>query len=137
MWGVGQRPSAFERADSIDPRQTADPLLEARPLHRANQNRASPSAPAGLRLFRQGYDFLESIGPDGPLLGLNFVSFQRDLFVLQHVLHLPGWPGDVNFGGPSEPKDGEPAVNLLSLLAGGFHAVPPVEDPFSGAKLFN
>jgi Dyp-type peroxidase family len=136
-WGVGEQPSASERADFLDPRQTAEPLLEASHLHRANQNRASPSAPAGLRLFRQGYDFLEGIGPDGPLLGLNFVSFQRDLCVLQHVLHLPGWLGDVNFGGPLEPKDGEPpALKLLSLLAGGFYAVPPVEEPFPGAKLF-
>lgn len=136
-WGVEERPSKSEKADFLDPPQTADPVLEASHLHRANQNRASPFAPAGLRMFRQGYDFLEDIGPTGPLLGLNFVSFQRNLAVLQHILHLPGWLGDVNFGGPTEPKDGEPpALEFLSLLAGGLYAVPPRDEPFPGAELF-
>ena len=88
-----RRPTDAQRADRLDPPQTGDPLLEASHVHRANQNRASPDAPAALRIFRQGYDFLDAIGPDGPELGLNFVSFQSDLQTLQHVMHLPGWLG--------------------------------------------
>jgi deferrochelatase/peroxidase EfeB len=114
-----------EIADYGDPPQSTDPLLEASHIHRANQTRASPDSPAALRMFRQGYDFLEHVGPDGPRVGLNFVSFQRDLSVVQHVLHMPGWLGDINFGGPQAPDEGEPdSPRFVTLEAGGFYAVP-------------
>jgi deferrochelatase/peroxidase EfeB len=116
-----------ELADFIEPPQTTDPRLEASHIHRVNQNRASPHASAGLRMFRQGYDFLAGFGPDGPELGLNFVSFQRDLAILTHILHLPGWLGDVNFGGETD-------VQLISVTAGGLYAVPAM--PYPGAELF-
>jgi deferrochelatase/peroxidase EfeB len=125
------------RAERLDPPQTGDPLLEASHVHRANQNRASPDAPAALRIFRQGYDFLDAIGPGGPELGMSFVSFQSDLQTLQHLLHLPGWLADVNFGGPAAPRAGEPpSPRLIALVAGGFYAVPPRGRPFPGARLF-
>lgn len=115
-------------ADHIDPPQTTDPLVEASHVHRANQLRSSPWATAALRMFRQGYEFLEDI--DGsPRLGLNFVSFQRDLSVLHHVLHLPGWLGDVDFGGNN-------SLRLLTVSDGGLYAVPPIEEPFPGASIF-
>jgi Dyp-type peroxidase family len=133
---LGKEPTADEQADYDDPPQAADPLIEASHIHRANRNRASPYAAAALRIFRQGYDFLEAITSDGPVLGLNFVSFQRDLAALAHILHLPGWLGDVNFGGPAEPAPGEPApLRFVSVDAGGLYAVPP-RAPFSGAALF-
>jgi deferrochelatase/peroxidase EfeB len=136
---VGRGESEEEREVVFrDPPQTTDPLLEASHIHRANQNRASPTAPAGLRIFRQGYDFLEGLGPNGPSLGLNFISFQANLETIQHLLHLPGWLGDVNFGGPTKSgQPGEPpALDLISLVAGGYYAVPPREEPFPGAGLF-
>jgi len=127
---------ADDRIDWIDPPQTTDPLLEASHIHRANQNRASAAAPGSLRMYRQGYDFLDEVGPSGPVAGLNFISFQRDLQIFQHVLHLPGWLGEVSFGGPAEPQPGEPVEpRFLSLLAGGLYAVPPRRDPFPGADL--
>jgi deferrochelatase/peroxidase EfeB len=133
----GAHPTKVEQAEYRDPPQTTDPVLEASHLHRANQNRGSASAPAGARIFRQGYEFLSAIGPDGPRLGLNFVSFQADLASLQHILQLPGWLGDVNFGGPTEPGPGEPdPLQLITLEAGGFYAVPPQAEPFPGAELF-
>jgi Dyp-type peroxidase family len=124
--------------DFVDPPQTTDAVLEASHVHRANQSRASPHAPGAHRIFRQGYDFLEDIGPNGPQLGLNFVSFQRDLATLQHLLHLPGWLGDVNFGGRTDPERGEPpALAFVSLQAGGLYAVAPRARPFAGATLFD
>jgi Dyp-type peroxidase family len=131
-------PSPAQRAAFGDPPETTDALVESSHVHRANQNRASPDAPAALRIYRQGYDFLESIGPEGPALGLNFVSFQADLATLQHLLNLPGWLGDVTFGGPAAPAAGEPpSPRLLSLLAGGLYAVPPRARPFPGAALLD
>ncbi len=117
-----------------DPPETLDPKLAASHLHRANQNRSSPYASAGLRIFRQGYDFLESIGPAGPRLGLNFISYQADLSTVQHLLHLPNWLGDVNLGGPS--RDGVAGeVPMVSLIQGGLYAVPPRRQPFPGADI--
>jgi deferrochelatase/peroxidase EfeB len=133
----GKAATDRERADFIEPPQTADPLLESSHIHRASQNRASPFAPAGMRMFRQGYDFLEDVGPDGPRLGLNFVSFQRDLAIPTHVLHLPGWLGDVNFGGRPAAGPGEPpSPTFVCVAAGGLYAVPAAAEPYPGAELF-
>lgn len=113
-----------------DPPETSCAELDTSHVHRANQSRASAAAPGSLRIFRQGYDYLASAGPAVPDLGLNFVSFQADLAVLQHLLHLPGWLGDSNFGG-------DPGPAFISLAAGGLYAVPPVAAPFPGAVLFS
>jgi deferrochelatase/peroxidase EfeB len=124
-------------ADFREPPEVSDPIVKASHLQRASRNRASPWAPAGQRIYRQGYEFLESLNADGITLGLNFVSFQADLGTLRRVLHLPGWLADVNFGGPAKPAAGDPpSVQLLSLLAGGLYCVPPRETPFPGAQLF-
>lgn len=117
-------------ADWRDPSQTTDPRLERSHIHRANQSRTSPAAPAGFRMFRQGYEFLENIGPGGADVGLNFVSFQRDLRAFHQVMHLPGWLGDTAFGGDAPDS-------LLTLEAGGFYAAPAVGEPFPGHKLFD
>lgn len=118
------------RAAWRDPPQQVDPRLEESHIHRANQSRASPAAPGSFRMFRQGYEFLHDLSFGDPKLGLNFVSFQRDLRSFQHVMNLPGWLGDSTFGG-SAP------VTLLSLEAGGLYAVPPFAEPFPGADLFD
>lgn len=126
-----------ERDIFRDPPETGDEIVEASHIHRANQNRAEPTTPAAHRIFRQGYEYLESIGPDGPRLGLNFVSFQRDLEHLRQILGLRSWLGEVNFGGPAEPEQGQPRpIQLIGVRAGGLYAVPPRESPFPGARLF-
>ncbi|MDX6587234.1 MAG: deferrochelatase/peroxidase EfeB [Solirubrobacterales bacterium] len=132
---VTARSTDVARAEFHEPAQTTDPLLEASHIHRANQNRGSASAPAALRIFRQGYDFFEDFEKGAPRLGLNFVSFQADLLTLQRILHLPGWLGDSNFGGPTSAEESTSA-RLLTLDAGGFYAVPRRSDPFPGAELF-
>lgn len=123
-----------ERSAWIDPPQTTDPLVEASHIHRANQNRASMATPGGLRIFRQGYDFFDGFDGGVPRVGLNFVSFQRDLAILQHLLHLPGWLGDVNFGGT--PESDVESVSFITVDAGGLYAVPATANPFPGAALF-
>ena len=127
---------ARARSELIDPPQTVDPIIEASHVHRANQLRGSPLAAAALRIFRQGYEFFDDLAGE-PRVGLNFVSFQRELGIINHLLHLGGWLGDVNFGGRVSGADGEPpALSLLSVDTGGYYAVPPVGKPFPGADLF-
>jgi len=129
--------SPEDRDKFRDPPETGDPVVEASHIHRANQNRTEPTTHAGHRIFRQGYEYLAGFGPDGPDLGLNFISFQRDLEHLWQILGLPGWLGGVNFAGRQDRGQGEPEpIDLLSLEAAGFYAVPSRERPFPGSKLF-
>lgn len=117
----------------VDPVTPAHPLLRASHIHRSNVNRtADPREPSANRVYRQGYEFLEC-RPDGRLMmGLNFVSFQFDPKRVSDILNrVPEWLGPVNFGG--DP----PSARVLSLLAGGFYAVPPKAEPFPGAVLFD
>ncbi|HEX5375845.1 MAG TPA: hypothetical protein VFW48_06780 [Solirubrobacterales bacterium] len=133
--GPGGTPE--ERDAFRDPPETGDPIVEASHIHRANQNRAEPTTPAAHRIFRQGYEYLEGFTADGPDLGLNFVSFQGDLEHLRQILGLSGWLGGVNFGGRANRGPGEPdPIELISLRAGGFYAVPPLGEPFPGASLY-
>jgi deferrochelatase/peroxidase EfeB len=133
---VGDGSKRLQEPAYFDPPQRNDRLVDSSHTHRANQSRAAPGS-GSQRIFRQGYEFLESIDDDGPKLGLNFVSFQKDLERLKCVLGLEGWLGDVNFGGPAEPEAGDPPqIRLITLLAGGYYAVPPRAKPFPGADLF-
>lgn len=127
-----------QRDAFFNPPDTGDRILEASHTHRTNQNKAAAGTPAAHRIFRQGYEFLEDVGPMGPRLGLNFLSFQSDLRHVQQILGLDGWLGDVNFGGLVEPGGvGPPAIALATLRAGGFYVVPPHETPFPGSILLS
>jgi deferrochelatase/peroxidase EfeB len=125
-----------ERDKFRDPPESGEPIVEASHIHRANQNRTEPTTHAGHRIFRQGYEYLDGFA-DGPRLGLNFVSFQRDLEHLWQILGLPSWLGGVNFGGRDDRGANEPPpIELISLEAGGLYAAPPQAEPFPGAQLF-
>lgn len=117
----------------VDPVTPADPLLRASHIHRANVNRtADPREHSANRVYRQGYEFLECRADGRLALGLNFVSFQFDPGRVADVLNrVPFWLGPVNFGG--DP----PSARVISLLAGGYYAVPPQGAPFPGAVLFD
>jgi deferrochelatase/peroxidase EfeB len=130
--------TAWQDRDAfINPSDTANAVLEASHINRANQNRGSGSTHAAHRIFRQGYEYLEDLAPDGPHLGLNFMSFQNDLYHVQQILGLSGWLGDANFGGATgTDQRGPHAIGLIALRAGGFYAIPPRETPFAGARLF-
>src|ERR1700752_286502 len=116
-----------------DPITPGNALLRASHIHRANVNRtADPREPSANRIYRQGYEFLEGRADGRLSLGLNFVSFQFDPKKVSDILNRePEWLGPVNFGG--EPM----SARVLSLLAGGFYAVPPKSDPFPGSTLFD
>lgn len=61
------RPSQDPETDRrafVDPPETTDPAIERSHIHRANQSRAWPGAPAALRIFRQGY-WCPRIAPAG------------------------------------------------------------------------
>jgi deferrochelatase/peroxidase EfeB len=94
------------------------------------------SDPSSRRIFRQGFEFLESTQNDltRPLTaGLNFVSFQNDPGRLFFILTDPHWLGKVNFGGDQNDAN---MAKLFSVLAAGVFFVPKLEKPFPGAKIF-
>ena len=108
--------------------------MDQRSLWRSHILRANPNrtgvADGDNRIFRQGYEFVESLTEGKLRFGVNFVSFQRDLQRLMNILNQPTWLGGANFGG-----DGD--VKFVSLIDGGFYAVPPRDTPFPGARLFD
>lgn len=107
-------------------------LLRASHIYRANPNRNADD-----RIFRQGFDFVEPLEGGRLRLGLNFVSFQRELIRLTNIFLKSGWLRDVNFGGVPDAPSGQPqAITLMKLVAGGYYAVPPKGEPFPGADIF-
>ena len=121
----------------LNPSRAADSLIQASHIHRSNQNRGNPGQDSNNRIFRQGYEFLDWVEGKGISAGLNFISFQRRINAVRQILNLPTWMGGVNFGGPEGEVRRPPAVELMSLIAGGFYAIPPNSDPYPGASLFN
>ena len=121
--------------DFRDPPRPNDNLVRASHIHRSNQNRGSPGQDSNNRIYRQGYEFLDP-SEKGVRAGLNFIGFQRDLNAVRNILNISSWMGGVNFGGPDDIVGSIPPVRLMSLLAGGFFAVPPISSPYPGAELF-
>jgi len=133
----GPDSSPAAHAAFVDAPSTGKRLVEASHIHRSNQNRGSPEQQANFRIFRQGFDYFDGFRDGRPVVGLNFVSFQAGLDRLLGILQTTGWLGDVNFGGPAAPHPGEPrSPSLMSIVAGGFYAVPSRALPFPGAELF-
>lgn len=120
----------------IAPSRPADPLLRASHVHRANINRMGPDHADSNRIFRQGYEFLEPLAGGGIRAGLNFVSFQRELSCLTNILEAQLWLGEVNFGGPRVLTAGLASISLVTVLAGGYYAIPAKGEPFPGADIF-
>jgi Dyp-type peroxidase family len=88
------------------------------------------------RIFRQGFEFVEPLydNPDRKLrVGLNLISFQNDPGRLFFILTDPNWLGNTNFGGTGRIHTMD---KLLSVLAAGIFFVPPYEESFPGASIF-
>jgi deferrochelatase/peroxidase EfeB len=104
----------------------ADPALQQSHVHRANHLAAPPTDRNSLRIFRQGYEFLEPVErAPGFRAGLNFVSFQDTPERLFRMLFQPTWLGSTNFGG--DPNRQLPGMErLLSVQSGGVFLVPPM-----------
>ena len=117
-----------------EPPETADPIVRASHVQRANHHIRPAGDSGSRRIFRQGYEFLEwAAEPPGFRAGLNFVSFQDTPGRVLKMLTLGGWLGGTNFGGREEA--GSELASLLSVFAAGVYFVPPVVDgePFPGA----
>lgn len=122
-------------AEFRDPPRPVDDLVRASHIHRSNQNRGAADQDSNNRIYRQGYEFLDP-ADGGVKAGLNFIGFQRDMISVRNILNIQSWMGGVNFGGPEETTGTVPPVQLMTLLMGGFFAVPPASAPYPGAELF-
>ncbi|MEO9649389.1 MAG: hypothetical protein ABJ360_03530 [Roseobacter sp.] len=119
------------------PPQPSDAIAQTAHIFRSNLNRGSPVQPANNRIYRQGYEFLESDAKMGLLHGLNFVGFHRTPKFITDILSQDFWMGDANFGGlEGEDETRPPSIALMELLHGCYYAVPPSNMPFPGAGLF-
>ena len=122
----------------FEPPAADDPILQRSHVQRANHHLRDTGDPASLRVFRQGYEFLEATNEaPGFRVGLNFVSFQDTPERIFRMLTHDRWLGRVNFGGdPDQPLPG--TDRLLEVRAGAIFLVPPVVpgEAFPGAHLF-
>ncbi|MCO1656355.1 Dyp-type peroxidase [Pseudonocardia humida] len=121
-----------------EPPDVTDPVVDLSHVQRANHHARPASDASSLRIFRQGYEFLEPHGAaPGFRAGLNFVSFQDTPDRVVRILRQPTWLGRTNFGGDPD-VDPAAAAALLSVQAGGTYVVPPVDpvEPFPGAGIF-
>ncbi|SFU78026.1 Dyp-type peroxidase [Pseudoduganella namucuonensis] len=124
--------------DHREPPYVTDTALRQSHVQRANlQHNQAVADPQSLRIYRQGYEFMESATGDPPFeLGLNFVSFQDTPARVFRLLTRAGWLGNTNFGGAV--AGGADAVELLKVSAAGVYLVPPLDDAdaFPGASIF-
>ncbi len=124
---------AFFEPDSVN-----ETILQQSHVQRANHHLTPVSDRNSLRIFRQGYEFLESLdSAPGFRPGLNFVSFQDTPERLLRMLTQQNWLGGTNFGG--DPKNQLPGMDrFLSLRAAAIFFVPPVveDELFPGASIF-
>jgi Dyp-type peroxidase family len=122
----------------FEPPNVSNPILQRSHVQRANHHIRSPGDRNSLRIFRQGYEFLETTNEaPGFRVGLNFVSFQDTPERLFRMLTQEGWLGRMNFGG--DPDHQLPGMDrFLEVRAGAIFLVPPVvpREAFPGAHLF-
>ena len=104
-------------------------------VQRANHHRQDFANPESLRIYRQGYEFAESVRDGIPRVGLNFVSFQDTPFRIIQMLTRGDWLGGVNFGGEI---DADTSPQLIRVAAAGIYLIPPFKEtePFPGAEIF-
>jgi deferrochelatase/peroxidase EfeB len=117
------------------PEGVGDPTLVLSHVQRANHHRRNPERDDSLRIYRQGYEFLEPLETaPGFRAGLNFVSFQDTPRRLTRMLTQAGWLGSTNFGGEAGSHAG-----LLRVRAAGIFLVPPVnpQETFPGESIFS
>jgi Dyp-type peroxidase family len=122
----------------FEPPVTVDAETRLSHVQRANQHRSPSSSRDSLRVFRQGYEFLEhSDEYPGFSAGLNFISFQDTPERIQRMLTQPSWLGNTNFGGKEDNEN--PKLNsLLEVLASGIYFIPPISEneSFPGEQIF-
>lgn len=122
----------------FEPDDVNDAVLKQSHVQRANHHQEPENDHSTLRIFRQGYEFLEPFDSDpGFRIGLNFVSFQDTPERLLRMLTQQTWLGSTNFGG--DPKNQLPGMDkFLSLRAAAIFLVPPVveDELFPGASIF-
>jgi deferrochelatase/peroxidase EfeB len=136
-----------------------DKLLRRSHINRVTHRLAPEEDQPEVKIFRQGYQFLEPT-TDYPRestteytrfrAGLNFVSFQRDHRIVPDILTTKGWLGTAQgrgtrqlgggFGGPylmtNETNAETPP--LIAAQAAGMFLVPPQAEGerFPGERLF-
>ena len=118
-----------------EPETSADEQVGRSHVQRANRHVPNIGSANSLRVFRQGYEFLESPPGGGFRVGLNFVSFQDSPERLTRMLTAKDWLGGTNFGGT--PGDLPGMDRLLGVRAAGIYLVPPVTDgeDFPGQRI--
>jgi deferrochelatase/peroxidase EfeB len=117
-----------------EPSDGVEDKLKLSHVQRANHHRQDFENPESLRIYRQGYEFAESVQSTGvPRVGLNFVAFHDSPFRVTEMLTRTGWLGGVNFGGELSTS-----ATLIQVAAAGIYLIPATKtgELFPGADIF-
>ncbi|MFY9620351.1 MAG: hypothetical protein WAQ99_11135 [Pyrinomonadaceae bacterium] len=116
-----------------EPPDGVDEVIKKSHVQRANHHRQEFENPDSLRIYRQGYEFAESVQNGIPRVGLNFVAFHDTPSRVIEMLSLPDWLGGVNFGGEISASS-----TLIRVAGAGIYLVPPLKDgqSFPGTDIF-
>ncbi len=111
-----------------------DTIIIQSHVQRANNAHSTDwASKSSLRVYRQGYEFLETTAsPSQVEVGLNFICFQDHPERIFRVLTQDAWLGSTNFGG--EVNENNPDLglrNLLSVRAAGNFLIPLTFPPKS------
>jgi deferrochelatase/peroxidase EfeB len=122
-----------------EPAAVTNPTILASHVQRANHHVPNPADPNSLRVYRQGYEFLES-SPNAPgfRAGLNFVAFTDTPQRLARMLTTAGWLAETNFGGRVGTGRNPNRAEILTIRAAAVFLAPPETDgeSFPGAHAF-
>lgn len=135
--GRTQDGTRLDLPSGSDPRK--EPAMPAGepPSVTSHVRKVGPRGPHDdVEIFRRGLPFMELEG--GQMrIGLNFVSFQASPDQFDVVLN--DWMMNPNFPTPGAGVDRlfDPALGITTILKSGFFYVPPHDDRFLGASLFD
>ncbi|MBA3571474.1 MAG: Dyp-type peroxidase [Pyrinomonadaceae bacterium] len=124
----------FDPANSNFKEPTA-PMLGDIKIIRSHVQRANNAhstdwaSKSSLRVYRQGYEFLETLStPSRIEVGLNFICFQDHPERIFRVLTQDGWLGATNFGGEINQQNPDIGLRqLLTVRAAGNFLIPPID----------
>lgn len=106
-------------------------------IHRSRNTSNYPLADyRSLRIFRQGFDFIESTTTyPGFRVGLNFISFQNTSNKIMKLLTSPQWLGKSVI---SYNKNSLSLDKFVSATAAGLYLIPPTDnnEKFPGSVIF-
>lgn len=133
--------SRLDLPEGSDPRRETEMPAAEPPSFISHVRKVGPRGPHDdVQIFRRGLPFIE-VSNGMVRQGLNFVSFQASLdqfdVVFNDWMMNPNFPPPETGASPGLDKLFDPNLGITQIERSGFFFVPPHDDRFIGATLFD